>query len=53
MAVEAEQRAYDTQRADWNQEINPVIIALRDVLVRNGLPLPVAPLSLVARAHSR
>jgi phenylpropionate dioxygenase-like ring-hydroxylating dioxygenase large terminal subunit len=53
MAVEAEQRAYDTQRADWNQEINPVIIALRDVLVRNGLPLPRASLPLVVRAQSR
>jgi phenylpropionate dioxygenase-like ring-hydroxylating dioxygenase large terminal subunit len=39
MAVEAEQRAYDSQRADWNQEINPVILALRDVLIRNGVPL--------------
>ena len=38
-AVEAEQRAYDSQQGDWNQEINPVIIALREVLIRNGLPL--------------
>ena len=37
-AVEAEQRAYDLQQGDWNQEINPVIIALREVLIRNGLP---------------
>jgi phenylpropionate dioxygenase-like ring-hydroxylating dioxygenase large terminal subunit len=37
MAVEAEQRAYDSQGADWNQEVNPVIIALRDVLIRNGV----------------
>jgi hypothetical protein len=37
MAVEAEQRAYDHQGADWNQEVNPVIIALRDVLIRNGV----------------
>jgi hypothetical protein len=36
LAVEAEQRAYDRQGADWNQEVNPVIIALRDVLIRNG-----------------
>jgi phenylpropionate dioxygenase-like ring-hydroxylating dioxygenase large terminal subunit len=39
MAVEAEQRAYDQQRGDWNQEINPVILALREVLVGNGVPL--------------
>jgi phenylpropionate dioxygenase-like ring-hydroxylating dioxygenase large terminal subunit len=39
MAVEAEQRAYDLQQADWNQEINPVILSLRDVLARNGVPL--------------
>jgi phenylpropionate dioxygenase-like ring-hydroxylating dioxygenase large terminal subunit len=46
-AVEAEQRAYDLQRADWNQEINPVIIALRDVLARNGVPLARPPLTLL------
>jgi renierapurpurin 18,18'-hydroxylase len=39
MAVEIEQRAHDLQRADWNQEVNPVIIALRDLLVRSGVPL--------------
>jgi hypothetical protein len=39
MAVETEQRAYDLQRADWNQEVNPVIIALRALLVRRGVPL--------------
>jgi phenylpropionate dioxygenase-like ring-hydroxylating dioxygenase large terminal subunit len=39
MAVEAEQRAHDQQRSDWNQEVNPVILALRDVLVRNGVSL--------------
>jgi hypothetical protein len=39
MAVETEQRADDLQRADWNQEVNPVIIALRDLLIRNGVPL--------------
>jgi phenylpropionate dioxygenase-like ring-hydroxylating dioxygenase large terminal subunit len=42
MAVEAEQRAYDEQQGDWNQEVNPVILAVRDVLVRNGVPLPVS-----------
>src|SRR5262249_35276870 len=39
MAVETEQRAYDLQRGDWNQEVNPVIIALRDLLGRSGVPL--------------
>ena len=39
MAVEAEQRAYDLQQRDGNQEINPVILDLRDVLRRNGVPL--------------
>ena len=39
MAVEAEQKAHDEQQGDWNQEINPVIIALRDVLIRNGVAL--------------
>ena len=39
MAVEAEQRAYDNQGADWNQEVNPVIIALRNVLIQNGVPV--------------
>ncbi len=37
-AVEAEQQAYDRQQADRNQEINPVILALREVLLRNGVP---------------
>jgi phenylpropionate dioxygenase-like ring-hydroxylating dioxygenase large terminal subunit len=39
MAVEAEQRAYDQQHRDGNQEINPVILDLRDVLRRNGVPI--------------
>jgi phenylpropionate dioxygenase-like ring-hydroxylating dioxygenase large terminal subunit len=39
VAVEAEQRAYDRQGGDWNQEINPVILALREVLVQNGVAL--------------
>jgi phenylpropionate dioxygenase-like ring-hydroxylating dioxygenase large terminal subunit len=39
MAVEAEQRAYDQQQRDGNQEINPVILDLRDVLRSNGVPL--------------
>src|SRR5262249_19629334 len=39
MAVETEQRAYDLLGADWNQEVNPVIIALRRLLVRSGVPI--------------
>jgi phenylpropionate dioxygenase-like ring-hydroxylating dioxygenase large terminal subunit len=38
-AVEAEQRAYDAQQGDWNQEINPVILDLRDLLLRSGVSL--------------
>jgi phenylpropionate dioxygenase-like ring-hydroxylating dioxygenase large terminal subunit len=39
MAVEAEQRAYDLQQADWNQEVFPVILDLRALLIRHGVPL--------------
>ncbi len=39
LIVEAEQRAFDQQGADWNQEINPVILALREVLIEQGVPL--------------
>ena len=39
MAVEMEQRAYDEQGGDWNQEVNPVIVSLRALLVRRGVPL--------------
>ena len=39
MAVEMEQRAYDEQGSDWNQEVSPVIVALRALLVRQGVPL--------------
>ena len=37
--VELEQQAYDAQGADWNQEISPAILELRDLLVRRGVPL--------------
>jgi phenylpropionate dioxygenase-like ring-hydroxylating dioxygenase large terminal subunit len=37
MAVEAEQRAYETQGGDWNQEIFPVIMDLRDLLLKQGI----------------
>ncbi len=38
--VESEQRAYDAQGGDWNQEIFPVIRALREMLLRQGVPIP-------------
>jgi len=40
MAVEAEQRAYETQGGDWNQEIFPVIIDLRELLMKHGVDRP-------------
>jgi phenylpropionate dioxygenase-like ring-hydroxylating dioxygenase large terminal subunit len=52
-AVEMEQRAYDLQGADWNQEVNPVIIALRDLLTRSGVPLARSEASLHAPADHR
>ena len=39
LIVEAEQRAFDQQGADWNQEISSVILALREVLIDQGVPL--------------
>jgi hypothetical protein len=47
-AVEAEQQAYDRQQADRNQEINPVILALREVLTHNGVPFAAERASLPA-----
>ena len=37
--VEEEQKAFDRQGADWNQEIFPIIQALRRLLVRRGMPM--------------
>lgn len=37
--VEQEQRAYDAQGGDWNQEIFPVIRGVRELLLRQGVPL--------------
>jgi phenylpropionate dioxygenase-like ring-hydroxylating dioxygenase large terminal subunit len=37
IAVEAEQRAYDEQGEDRNQEISPLILELRDLLLRAGV----------------
>ncbi|MFF5922671.1 Rieske 2Fe-2S domain-containing protein [Streptomyces flavochromogenes] len=39
MAVEAEQRAWDEQGADWNQEVFPLILDVRQVLRANGAPI--------------
>ncbi len=39
LIVEAEQRAFDQQGADWNQEFSSVILALRKVLIDQGVPL--------------
>ncbi|MET9484970.1 aromatic ring-hydroxylating dioxygenase subunit alpha [Streptomyces sp. NPDC006638] len=39
MAVEAEQRAWDEQGEDWNQEVFPLILEVRDVLRANGVPI--------------
>jgi phenylpropionate dioxygenase-like ring-hydroxylating dioxygenase large terminal subunit len=38
-AVEAEQRAWDEQGADWNHEVFPLILDVREVLRSNGVPL--------------
>jgi phenylpropionate dioxygenase-like ring-hydroxylating dioxygenase large terminal subunit len=37
--VEMEQRAFDQQGEDWNQEIFPVILKVRDLLTRKGIPI--------------
>ena len=37
--VEHEQRAYDTQGADWNNEVFPALRDLRGVLARCGSPM--------------
>jgi renierapurpurin 18,18'-hydroxylase len=39
MAVEAEQRAWDEQGEDWNHEVFPLIIEVREVLRTNGVPI--------------
>lgn len=51
--VEAEQRAYDLQGGDWNQEVFPLILSLRELLVSRGVPLrngPAAPAKSAADA---
>src|SRR5262249_19073386 len=39
IAVEPEQREYDAQGGDWNREISPVLIELRQILARCGVPI--------------
>ncbi len=39
MAVEAEQRAWDEQDEDWNHEVFPLILEVRNVLRANGVPI--------------
>ncbi|MFI0897391.1 Rieske 2Fe-2S domain-containing protein [Streptomyces sp. NPDC020983] len=43
MAVEAEQRAWDEQGEDRNHEVFPLILDVREVLRRNGVPLRPRP----------
>ncbi|NIN36266.1 MAG: aromatic ring-hydroxylating dioxygenase subunit alpha, partial [Gammaproteobacteria bacterium] len=37
--VEMEQRAFDQQGEDWNQEIFPVILKVRELLRSKGIPI--------------
>ncbi len=37
--VEMEQQAFDAQGEDWNQEIFPVVQSVREMLIRNGIPI--------------
>jgi phenylpropionate dioxygenase-like ring-hydroxylating dioxygenase large terminal subunit len=37
--VEEEQKAFDAQGADWNQEVFPVMRALKKLLTEQGIPL--------------
>lgn len=39
MAVEMEQRVYNSQGGDWNQEIFPLLIDVRQLLRNKGIPL--------------
>lgn len=37
--VEMEQDAFDAQGSDWNQEVFPAILQLRELLKRSGIPI--------------
>ena len=53
MAVEAEQRAWDEQGEDWNHEVFPLILEVRDVLRTNGVPIhPESVLLYPSRARN-
>ncbi len=39
MIVETEQKAYDIQGGDWNQEVFPLILDVRELLVKKGIPI--------------
>ncbi|GBF78893.1 aromatic ring-hydroxylating oxygenase subunit alpha [Aphanothece sacrum] len=39
MIVETEQKAYDLQGTDWNQEIFPLLLDVRELLKKKGIPL--------------
>jgi hypothetical protein len=43
MAVEAEQRAWDEQGEDWNHEVFPLILDVRNVLRSNGVQIRSGP----------
>jgi len=53
MAVEAEQRAWDEQGEDWNHEVFPLVIDVREVLRTNGVPIRPGPAIRSAAASSR
>lgn len=39
MIVEAEQTAYNLQGGDWNQEVFPVLLDVRELLTKKGVPI--------------
>jgi renierapurpurin 18,18'-hydroxylase len=53
MAVEAEQRAWDEQGEDWNNEVFPLVIDVREVLRSNGVPIRTGPAICSAVAYCR
>jgi phenylpropionate dioxygenase-like ring-hydroxylating dioxygenase large terminal subunit len=51
MAVEGEQRAWEEQGEDWNAEVSPVLLELRQVLARCGVPIGAQGARTSARAN--
>ena len=39
LAMETEQKAYDIQGGDWNQEVFPLILDVRELLYKKGVSL--------------